>query len=114
VRGWTADTPEEALETPELCLARELGEEWPGVRILRARPLPLLEGSSVPPGPSGLFLMRPFRIATTYHLPDRTSDGVPLGWVDIYDALRSPVPQVRMMVAAAMYDGDATDWGFPP
>jgi 8-oxo-dGTP diphosphatase len=84
-------------------LNREMGEEL-GVTPTGALPLPLLEGSAVPPGPRGLFLMRPY-LVTSYAgtLPSATVDeGVPLRWVPIAEALASPVPQVRMMVAAAI------------
>ena len=90
------------LETASEALYREVAEEWPGVEILTARPLPLLEGSSVPPGPVGLFLMRPFAIRVRGSVPGVSGDGVPLRWFPIAEALEySPVPQVRMMIAAA-------------
>lgn len=89
---------------------REMCEEL-GVNLLTARPLPILEGSPVPPGPRGLFLMRPFLISEwAGHVPTQTIDGsVPLRWVPFAEALASPVPQVRMMVAAALAPAHPTE-----
>lgn len=86
-------------------LIREVAEEWPGVNIDAVIPLPLLEGSAIPPGPRGLFLMRPYRISVTSvdAVPSVSADGVELQWIPVDAALESPVAQVRMMVAAAMY-----------
>jgi ADP-ribose pyrophosphatase YjhB (NUDIX family) len=91
------------FETASEALERELAEEWPGVKLVLATALPVLEGSRIPPGPGGMFLIRPFNI----HIagkgpPDVSGDGVPVRWFPIAEALRSPVPQVRMMVAGAM------------
>lgn len=82
-------------------LRREIAEEWPDVRLLEYRPLPIVEGSPVPAGPRGLFLMRPFVVGVRGEMPSRSAEGTPLRWFPIDEALRSPVPQVRMMVAAA-------------
>lgn len=89
-------------ETLEQALRREIREEWPWAEVYDAAPLPLLEGSPVPPAPRrGLFLMRPF-VVTVAGVPDeKTPEGTPLRWFPIVEALASPVPQVRMMVAAA-------------
>lgn len=98
----------EGDEIPEDALRREIGEEWPGVELLTAQPLPILEGSAVPPGPRGLFLMRPYLVTVSFArcadgtAPDESSEGTPLRWTPISEALASPVVQVRMMVAAAM------------
>lgn len=89
-------------EHPNATLAREINEEWPGVTLTGYRPLPLVEGSRIPPGDAGLFLMRPYLVTVCGVLSDRSGDGVDLQWVPLEIALRSPVPQVRMMVAAAM------------
>lgn len=87
-------------ETELDALVREVREEL-GVEVFSAVPLPIVEGSMVPPGPRGTFLMRPFYISTIGDIPERTVDGgIELRWVPITEALRSPVPQVRMMVAA--------------
>lgn len=92
----------EGNETPIEACAREIREEW-GAYLRSATPFPILEGSPVPPGPRGLFLMRPFLVAIDSEPPACTLDeGVPLRWVSIVEALCSPVPQVRMMVAAAL------------
>lgn len=88
-------------ETAEQACARELQEEL-GVTLVCAKPLPILEGSPIPPGPRGLFLMRPFAVMVHGRIPDSTVDGgTPLRWVPLEEALLSPVLQVRMMVAAA-------------
>lgn len=92
----------EGTETAVAALFREVREEWPGCDIDRATPLPVLEGSPVNVAPpQGPFLMRPFLVEVSGEIPDVTSEGIPLRWVSIEEALRSPVPQVRMMVAAA-------------
>jgi len=84
--------------------------EWPGVEVKTYLPLPVLEGSPVPPGPRGLFLMRPYVVTVSFDRcadgtsPDVNSEGVELRWFPIAEALASPVPQVRMMVAAALND----------
>jgi 8-oxo-dGTP diphosphatase len=92
----------EGDETPEQCLARELQEEWPGVRLLAAERLPIIEGSPVNVNHAGIFLMRPYLIAVVLNnVPKKTSEGIELRWFPIADALRSPVSQVRMMVACA-------------
>jgi hypothetical protein len=92
----------EGVETEEQALRREIGEEWPDVQLSGWTPLPIVEGSPVPPGPRGLFLMRPFLITASGYYPDKSSEGTPLRWTPIAEALASPVLQVRMMVAAAM------------
>lgn len=88
--------------TEDDAMLREIAEEWPGVRVTAWTPLPIVEGSAVPPGPRGTFLMRPYLVEVAGPLPSRSADGVELGWEGLHHALRSPVPQVRMMVAAAM------------
>ncbi len=93
----------EGDETPAEALVREIGEEWPTVTVESFEPLPILEGSPVPPGPRGLFLMRPFLVTVAGSIPTESGDGVPLRWTSIAEALGSPVPQVRMMVAAAQF-----------
>jgi 8-oxo-dGTP pyrophosphatase MutT (NUDIX family) len=90
-------------ETADDALVREIGEEWPSVAIDAAVPLPIVEGSAVPPGPKGIFLMRPYLVNIAGDLPATCAEGTPLAWVPVDEALRSPVPQVRMMVAAALY-----------
>lgn len=92
----------EGDETDEQALRREIAEEWPDVQLSGWTPLPIVEGSPVPPGPRGLFLMRPFLITASGYYPDKSADGVELRWTPIAEALASPVLQVRMMVAAAM------------
>jgi hypothetical protein len=92
----------EGDESPEDALVREVREEW-GVDVTSYTALPVLEGSAIPPGPRGLFLMRPFRITIAGNPPAKTVDeGVKLAWWGTGYALRSPVLQVRMMVAAAI------------
>jgi 8-oxo-dGTP pyrophosphatase MutT (NUDIX family) len=91
----------EGDESETNALVREVREEW-NVKIKAAIELPLVEGSAVPPGPKGLFLMRPFVIDIVGDPPYMSGDGVELRWHPIHDALRSPVIQVRMMIAAAM------------
>lgn len=88
-------------ETPEAALRREIAEEWPGVELLTFLPLPIVEGSAVPPGPKGVFLMRPYLITVRGEVASISGDGIPLSWRSIAEALASPVTQVRMMVAAA-------------
>jgi 8-oxo-dGTP pyrophosphatase MutT (NUDIX family) len=91
----------EGDETPSTACRREISEEWPSVSVLSLSPLPLLEGSPVPPGPRGLFLMRPYLVEVQGEIAAESSEGIPLRWFPIAEALASPVPQVRMMVAAA-------------
>lgn len=91
----------EGDETPEDALRREISEEWPDVQLAGWTELPIVEGSPIPPGPRGLFLMRPYIITASGYYPDRSSEGVELRWFPIAEALASPVPQVRMMVVAA-------------
>lgn len=92
----------EGDETPECACRREIAEEW-GVDVDTMRPLPIVEGSHVPPGPKGVFLMRPFLVTLDAdEVPSSSSEGTPLRWTPIAEALASPVLQVRMMVAAAM------------
>ncbi len=92
----------EGDEQPEDALRRELHEEWPGVTLMAYTPLPLVEGALLDPGPRGLFLMRPFRVQIHGDPPERSDEGTPLCWMRIAEALESPVPQVRMMIAGAM------------
>lgn len=89
---------------PLSALVRELREEWPGVRLEEFEMLPIVEGSRVGAGTSdrGLFLMRPYRIDVSGVIPEASSEGTPLRWAPVDEALASPVPQVRMMVAAAI------------
>lgn len=91
------------LETA--ALRREMLEEL-GVEPIAIRALPLIEGS-----PIGVtlergqpFLMRPFAITEWKgDIPDHTLDeGVELMWFNYKQALRSPVHQVRAMVAMAV------------
>jgi ADP-ribose pyrophosphatase YjhB (NUDIX family) len=82
-------------------LARELSEEWPGVRLEAFEPLPIIEGSAVPPGPRGLFLMRPYAVVVSGTIPEVSDEGAPLRFFPLWEALDSPVIQVRMMVAGA-------------
>lgn len=90
------------FETPSQTLVREVREEW-GVGVNAFEPLPLVEGSAVPAGEQGIFLMRPYVITVHDPPPSKTVDeDVPLRWFSHEEALHSPVPQVRMMVAAAM------------
>lgn len=97
----------ESGETADDAVRREIGEEWPDAVIQRLRPLPLLEGSLVPPGPSGLFLMRPYVLTWTGPVPKFSSEGTPIQFFDANHVIEhSPVPQVRMMVAAALATGD--------
>lgn len=94
----------EPYERAEDAFARELHEEL-GLVPRAWRALPLVEGSAVAAGRQhGIFLMRPFLVTRWKPgVPDCTLDGqVPLRWVDFAHALRSPVPQVRMMVAAVL------------
>lgn len=88
-------------ETEASALVREMREEWPTVRLEEFEALPIVEGSAIPPGPAGLFLMRPYYVQVSGVIPDVSEDGPPLMWWPIDLALQSPVPQVRMMVAAA-------------
>lgn len=94
----------EGRETPKQALLREIGEEWPGVTLLGSTPLPIIEGSPVPADPrSKIFLMRPFVITVAGEVPKLSADGINLRWTPTLEALLlSPVPQVRMMVAAAV------------
>lgn len=96
----------EGDETLLNCLLREVAEEWPGVHIMVRRQLPIVEGSPVGIAAKGIFLMMPFLIVAEREVPTVSADGIPLRWVPIREALQSPVPQVRMMVAAAC-DGEA-------
>jgi hypothetical protein len=41
-------------ESEIACCQREMREEWPGVEVLTMDPLPIVEGSAVPPGPRGV------------------------------------------------------------
>lgn len=93
----------EGDELPIHALIRELREEWPTAKLEQSTDLPIIEGSAIPPGPRGLFLMRPYAVIVSGEIPHVSADGVELRWVPVLEALVSPVPQVRMMVAAAMY-----------
>lgn len=90
-------------ESVERALSREIREEL-GVIIAACLPLPIIEGSPIPPSERGVFLMRPYVIhAVAGEIPTETLDQrTPLQWTPVEDALRSPVPQVRAMVAMAM------------
>jgi ADP-ribose pyrophosphatase YjhB (NUDIX family) len=83
---------------PRAALAREIGEEWPNATLVEAVALPIVQAS---PAGALLFLMQPYRVWTRGGLPPISGDGVPVSWFTVEQALRSPVPQVRMMVAAA-------------
>lgn len=93
----------EGDETTDEALAREFREEWPTMTLEEKWPLPIVEGSAVPPGPRGVFLMRPYLVRAAGDLPSASSEGTPLKMVPIPEALTSPVPQVRMMTAAAVF-----------
>lgn len=91
----------EAGETPDDAVRREIAEEWPGVTVGWYTPLPLVQASR---DGAALFLMRPFVVTLAPDSDDPpacASNGVPLRWVPLDEAKCSPVPQVRMMVAAA-------------
>jgi 8-oxo-dGTP pyrophosphatase MutT (NUDIX family) len=91
-------------EDPTAALHRELGEEWPSVKLEFARPLPLVEGSPVGiyGQRGGVFLMRPYLIKVSGTVPIYSADGVEVRWFPLLEAIfLSPVPQVRMMVTAA-------------
>lgn len=92
----------EGDEIPADACRREIGEEWPWVKVLALEPLPIVEGSRVGGDQRGVFLMRPFIAHLQGPIKDVSDDGVELRWVPIAEALASPVPQVRMMVAAAL------------
>lgn len=88
-------------ETAEEAVVREVREEL-GLTVISAKPLPVVEGSPVEVAHTGLFLMRPFQVEVEGKVPERTVDGgVLLQFFPMLEALfLSPVPQVRMMVAA--------------
>ena len=90
----------EGDETVALTLHRELREEWPGVMLERALPLPIVQAS--PAGLEPCFLMQPFVVEVSGPIPQWSGDGVELRWIPLEEALESPVPQVRMMIAAAL------------
>ena len=96
----------EGEESALAAVLREITEEWPKAIVQTCAPLPLIEGSRVPPSDDALdvFLMRPFVItlAPDSHIGDFSADGIELRWFSVRAALQSPVVQVRMMVAAAM------------
>jgi hypothetical protein len=88
----------EGDETPEQTVRREIGEEWPTVSIISLTPLPIVQAS---PAGSEPFLMQPYLVDVAGHIPDHAANGIPLRWTPLLEALfLSPVPQVRMMVAA--------------
>jgi len=90
-------------ETGDEALHREIMEEL-GIRIIAGQALPLIEGSAIPPTEKGVFIMRPYAVTEwDGEVPAQTydHDGVPLRWTPIAEALQSPVPQVRAMVAMA-------------
>jgi 8-oxo-dGTP pyrophosphatase MutT (NUDIX family) len=94
----------EGDESPAAACRREIHEEW-GAIASSLVPLPIIEGSPIPPKNylDGPFLMRPFRVGLEAdNVPRRASNGVLLRWVPIDEALASPVVQVRMMVAGAV------------
>jgi hypothetical protein len=98
----------EGEESADDALLRELHEEWPWFELSSITPLPIIEGSPVPPGPRGLFLMRPYLVKPAashvnhWRWENESAEGTPLRWVSLLEALASPVVQVRMMVAAAV------------
>jgi ADP-ribose pyrophosphatase YjhB (NUDIX family) len=94
----------EGDETARDACMREIGEEWPTVDLIELRPLPIVEGSRVGAQVDGedVFLMRPYLVRVRGAIPCCSADGIELRWVAIEEALRSPVPQVRMMVAGAL------------
>lgn len=89
----------EGAETEAEALVREIGEEWPGVRLEEFIPLPLVQASL---DGDDVWLMRPYLVEVSGKLPDRAANGVPLEWWPEWMALESPVPQVRMVTAAAV------------
>lgn len=92
----------EGQEDEYAALKREFCEEWPTMWLEWDIALPIVEGSAVPPGPKGIFLMRPFVVGASGDFPHESAEGTPLTVVPIWAALESPVVQVRMMVAAAL------------
>lgn len=92
----------EGDETTDEALRREFAEEWPTMKLSNFWPLPIVEGSPVPPGPRGLFLMRPYLVTAVGELPPTAAEGTPLRLAPVAEALASPVLQVRMMTAAAL------------
>jgi hypothetical protein len=92
----------EGNETPDTTLFREIREEWPWAKIVGLWPIPALQGTRIGYGPTDEFWMQPYRVEVQGNVADCSSEGIPLRWVKIEDALRSPVPQVRMMVAGAL------------
>lgn len=83
---------------PVKTLARELSEEWPGVKLIEAIPLPIVQASRV--GALVPFLMQPYRILIEGDPPEVSGDGNAIRWTSIAEAMCSPVPQVRMMIAS--------------
>jgi ADP-ribose pyrophosphatase YjhB (NUDIX family) len=98
----------EGNETARDACMREMAEEWPSVDVIELRPLPIIEGSRVGAQVDGedVFLMRPYLIRVRGSIPSVSADGIELRWVAVEEALSSPVPQVRMMVAAAVVSDD--------
>lgn len=106
----------EADETPEQALRREIAEALPTVKITELRPLPKVEGTSAPAGGPSISLICPFAITVATYAPAASAEGVPLRWIPVSEALASPVPQVRMIVAAAgeVEPGHARPYGGDP
>lgn len=104
----------EGDEPESKTLVREMEEEL-GVSPSNWHRMPIIEGSPINPQRNrGVFLMRPFAVVQWHgQVPDQTLDeGVPLRWVHFDEAVQSPVPQVRAMVAMAI--GYAYAWGREP
>lgn len=89
-------------ETPEAACRREIREEWPGVDVLTLAPLPIIEGAPVRARTRDVYLLAPFVVTVRGDVPNVSGDGMLLHWLPVAEALASPVPQVRMMIAAAL------------
>lgn len=90
---------EEEDESEFMAFIREMEEEL-GVYASRYRTLPLVDACGGADWPS--FLMRPYLVTEwDGELPDHTLDhpDVPLRWVPVDEARRSPVAAVRVMMA---------------
>lgn len=96
IPGGKIESDETALDA---CL-REAREEL-GVRIKQAVALPVMDGA-----PEGwpFFSLHAFLVlAYDGEIPQQALDAdVPFAWVPVAEALRSPVPQVAMMMAGAL------------